>query len=166
MHIPHCILCFIFIVAYSGSSVASEVSRFLLSMSDVVLVGTISVAPVFISGSTPIPSSDPQPFWSDSITRIKIDRVLKGEYTDSQSPLISLRIPMVASVSKQVSLSESLAPFTKGKKMIFFLQDTRLRGELLEGSLNDEAIHLVAFDQFFSTVPYSDALELDIIKQK
>ena len=166
MRIPHFILCFTCVVAFSGSSVASEVSRFLLSMSDVVLVGTITVAPDFISGSAPIPSSDPQPFWSDSITRIKIDKMLKGKYTDSQTPLISLRIPMVASVSKQATLSESIALFTKGKKMIFFLQDRRLRGELLEASLNDEAIHLVAFDQFFSTVPYSDALELDIIKQK
>jgi len=135
-------------------------------MSDVVLVGTITVAPDYISGSAPITSSDPQPYWSDSTTRIKIDKVLKGKYTDSRLPLISLRIPMVASVWNEQSLPELIAPYSKGKKIIFFLQDRRLRGELGSAGFIDEPINLVAFDQFFSAVPYSEALELEIIKQK
>lgn len=166
MRIPLLLLWFSLIGASSARSNASEVSRFLLSMSDVVLVGTITVAPFYTSGSAPIPSSDPQPYWSDSATRIKIDKVLKGKYTDSRFPLISLRIPMVASLWNQPSLPELVAPFAKGKKIIFFLQDRRLRGELGSAAFNDEPIHLVAFDQFFSTVPYGEALELEIIKQK
>ena len=73
---------------------------------------------------------------------------------------------MVALLTKQPSLSERIARFAKGTQVIMFLQDSRLKMDLPEERFNDEAVHLIAFDQFFSVLPYSEALELEITKQK
>jgi len=160
------LLCFQLVVIFPEGVRASETSRLLESFSDVVLVGTITVAPEMISGSAPLPSSDPKPYWSDSIARIKVEKLLKGTYPDTPFPLISLRIPMVAAESDRPLLAEALAPFAKGKRRIFFLQDRRLRGELGSARLNDEQIFLVAFDPYFSALPYNEALELELSKKK
>ena len=154
----------ILLVGAGDESFASDVLRYLQACSDVIIVGEITVAPDMVSGSAPIPSQKPVPYWQESFARIKVSKVLKGRYAARPDPLVTLRIPMVASTSHGNDLSEMLAPFAKGSKFIFFLQDRRVSKELGTAGLNDEPIHLVAFEQFLSLQPYSEALELEIGK--
>jgi hypothetical protein len=165
---------------------ASETIRSLVALSDVVLVGTITEAPNMMQGSSPLGAPEPKPYWLESIARIKVGKVLKGSYRDGPESLISLRVPMVTQVIRASPLSFSspgvslrfppisaafeppppavdpLAPFAKGKKILFFLQDRRLREELGKAGKNHDPIFLVAFDPYLSALPYSEALEHEI----
>jgi hypothetical protein len=156
---------FAFLLSICRSPAETEVLRYLASLSDVVLVGTVVTAPDMASGSSPLPSADPKPYWLESVARVRIDRVLKGTYEDSKSPLITLRIPFVAAKATRPSLSVALEPFRTGTQKIFFLQDRRSQNRLGKGSFNGEEIRLVAFDPYFSAQPYSEALELEVRKR-
>jgi hypothetical protein len=131
-------------------------------------------------GSAPLPTAFPQLYPRELLAqRIKIEKVIAGEKPENLSPLIQIIVPAIAQTTefkpqpvlpKQPIFKKEKAsqtsgigiPISKGSKWIMFLQDRRKTST--SGRFNDEEVRYSTLDPFLSLFPYSEALELELLK--
>lgn len=153
----------VFFPPLSAKAQFSEALKFLTAESDLIIVATVTEPPTMWGGSAPIPSEKPVAYWIDPTVRVNVVATIKG-VADSDSPLITARIPAVADAREHDNVFESMTRmYARDRKCILFLQDRRKNAAIGDKtSQNGEAVHFVAFDPFFSCQSYDRAMEIKL----
>jgi len=152
----HCLALF----ALVASAVAEEPNphgllKALYDRSDLIIDATLTETCGGGMTSGPIPTDKAQLYVISCTPQVKVNRVLKGDYSPEQPIRIGVTFPLSDKGPFDLALE-------KDSRYIFFLEDRKKREPDSHHEVDGEVIHYRTFDYWLSRQPATEALTLQL----
>lgn len=143
-----------------ASAVAEEPNphgllKALYDRSDLIIDATLTETCGGGMTSGPIPTDKAQLYVMSCVPQVKVNRVLKGDYSPDQPFRIGVTVPQSDKGPFDLALE-------KDSRYIFFLEDRHKREPDSQHEVDGEVIHYRTFDYWFSRLPATEALILQL----